>query len=185
MNNEYTTGTTHPSAPYKNYKTGLIFGLIAGVIYIILLSLKFNYFSSTPKSFNGFAIFSYSIILILYFLTGYISKKQAGGYIETREVFLPMFIAILIAEFSYILFNYLYIAVIDPEFMSNYIQATRLYLESQGMDSEIINEQLEQMNIQVDAMTNFKTSFMGFGLWVIIDSIICLVFSLALRKPRM
>lgn len=166
------------------YSLGVAFGLITGLIYIVLLLIRYNFFAYSPVAYNSFALGAYIIILFLFFITGYKRKKQLGQYAETKEIFLTIFIAILITEGIYVLFNYIYLAYIDPDFLLKYLQTTQAFLAGKGMDASGIEEKMTQLKNQSNSINNIGFSLIGWALWVIIDGIIGLIFSLALRKPK-
>ena len=84
--------------PTSKYSTGLRFGLIIGLIYAILLFVRFNFFAGSPLSFGLFAIVSYLLILVLYLFAGISRKKELGGYADFKDIFQTIFISILITE---------------------------------------------------------------------------------------
>ena len=63
---------------------------------------------------------SYFIILVMYLFTGIARKKELGGYGEMKEIFQSIFIAILITELLYIIFNLIYLKYVDPAFWDKF-----------------------------------------------------------------
>ena len=110
----------------SKYSNGLRFGLITGLLYIVLLFLRYNFFAGSPVSFGLFAVVSYLVILMMYLFTGIFRKKELGGYGDLKEIFQSIFIAILITEVVYIIFNLIYIKFVDPAFWENF-KATTCY----------------------------------------------------------
>lgn len=166
------------------YAIGVTFGIITGLVYIILLLVKYNFFAFSPVAYNTFALISYGIVLALFVFCGIRRKKQLGGFAEIREIFLSLFLALLITEIVYTFFNYLYLNFIDPDFLNRYLQTTYDYLVKKHINAEGVQMKMEQLKQQSHAINNITFSLMGLGLWIIIDSLLCLVISLAIRKPR-
>lgn len=185
MTNTPIQNEPQPLAQSPNkYSLGITFGIITGLVYVVLLFIRYNYFAFSPVAYNTFAFIAYIIILILYLVCGIRRKKQLGEYSETKEIFLTLFIAILITETIYVVFNYVYLTFIDPDFMNKYLQVTYDYLSHKGINTEGIEAQMDKMKDQTKSLSSFAFSLVGLGIWIIIDSIICLILSLALRKPK-
>src|SRR5271169_6223703 len=110
--------------PVSKYSIGLRFGFITGLLYAVLLFFRYHFFASSPISFGLFAIVSYFIILMMYLFTGITRKRQLDGYGELKEIFQSIFIAILIAELAYVLFNLIYIKFVEPAFWENFKATT-------------------------------------------------------------
>src|SRR5580765_6174481 len=99
---------------------GLRYGLLTGLLYIVVLFIRYKYFASTPVSFGLFTLVSYIVILMMFLFTGIARKKELGGYGEYRDIFTSIFIAILIAELFYLVFNLIYFKYGDPAFWENF-----------------------------------------------------------------
>ena len=75
----------------SKYYIGLRFGLFTGIIYVILLYIRYRYLSSNPVQFSLFAIATYIIILMMYLFAAIARKRQLGGYGEMKEIFQAIF----------------------------------------------------------------------------------------------
>jgi hypothetical protein len=169
--------------PTSKYTIGLRFGLLTGLLYVVLLFFRYNFFASNPLSFGLCAITSYLIILMMYLFTGIARKKELGGYADFKEIFTSIFIAILIAEVVYIVFNLVYLKFVDPSFWENFRANTLTYLQKKGLTDEQIDQQMKSfkdMNKQTEPLTLLK----GYGISVIIDCIFGLIFAVILRKAK-
>ncbi|HCL84131.1 MAG TPA: hypothetical protein DIC22_09160, partial [Chitinophagaceae bacterium] len=113
----------------SKYTIGIRFGILTGLLYVVFLFLRYSFFASNPLSFGLFAIVSYVLILLVYLFTGIARKKELGGYGDFKEIFQSIFIAILIAEAVYVMFNLIYIKFVDPAFWENFKATTLSYLE--------------------------------------------------------
>ena len=60
----------------SKYYVGLRFGLITGLIYAVLLYIRYRYFASNPIQFSLFTTVSYVIILTMYTFSG-IARKNS------------------------------------------------------------------------------------------------------------
>ena len=166
-----------------DYTIGIRYGLITALIYICLLFCRYSFFASSPTSFSSFAIASFFIILIMYFLTGIARRKQLGGYAEIKEIFQSVFIAILITEAAYIVFNFIYLKYVNPGFVDRF-QATALaYYRMENLTAEQISMEMKDVKTLFDAVKPAGL-IKGFGITVVVDSIFGFIFAAILRKKK-
>jgi hypothetical protein len=169
--------------PSSKYSIPLRFGLITGLIYIVLLFFRYKYFASNPVHFGLSALVTYVIILTMYLFTGIARKKELGGYGESREIFQSIFIVILITELVFILFNLIYLKYIDPAFWQN-LKATSLsYYQSLHMTGEQMEQRMKSFK-DVNQQSTPIGLLKGYGFSVIIDSLFGLIFASLLRKKK-
>ncbi len=169
--------------PSSKYSIPLRFGLITGLIYIVLLFIRYKYFASNPVQFGLSALVTYIIILMMYLFTGIARKKELGGYGESKEIFQSIFIVILITELVYILFNLIYLKYIDPAFWENLKTTTLSYYKGLKLDGEQMEQRMKSFK-DVDQQTRPIGLLKGYGFSVIIDSLFGLIFATILRKKK-
>jgi Protein of unknown function (DUF4199) len=152
-------------------------------MYIILLFCRYHFFTSNPLSFGLFAIVSYIVILVLFLFTGIYRKKELGGYAEMKEIFQSIFIAILITEAVYVIFNFIYLKYVDPAFWENFKTGTLAFLEKSKVPEDQIDKQMENFK-DIDQQTKPMGLLKGYGTAVVIDSVFGLIFAAILRKKK-
>jgi len=167
----------------SKYRLGIRYGLITGIIYILLLVIRYRYTSSNPVYFGLFAIVSYFIILLLFFFTGIMRKKELGGTGETKDIFQAIFIAILIAECFYVLFNWIYFKYIDPAFWEKLKAASLAIMEKAKLPQDQIDEKMKSFK-DVDQQTKPRGLITGYGTSVVVDSIFGFLFAIILRTKK-
>jgi len=168
----------------SKYKNGVRFGLITGLAYIVLLYIRYAYFASNPRSFNFFALATYIFILLMYLITAFGRRKELGGFGTMKEIFQSIFIAILITEFFYVVFNFIYIKYADPSFVENLLSTTRSFYIKLNYTTEQIDMEMKAVKSLSDAIKP-EGLLKGFGTIVIIDSIFGFLFAgiLSRKKP--
>jgi hypothetical protein len=167
----------------SKYVVGLRFGLLTGLIYIILLFIRYHFFGSSALYFGLVAIMAYCGILVMYLLTGIARKKQLGGNADLKEIFQSIFIAILIAELFYILFNLIYFKFVNPAFWENFKASSLELYKKMGLTRDQIDEQMKSFK-DTDQATKPIGLFKGYGTSVVVDSVFGLIFALILRKKK-
>jgi Protein of unknown function (DUF4199) len=167
----------------SKFAIALRFGMITGLMYAVLLFLRYRFFASNPVQFGLSALVTYIVILSMYLFTGIARKKELGGYGESREIFQSIFIVILITELVYILFNLVYLKFIDPAFWENLKAGSLSYYQSLHMTGDQMEQRMKSFK-DVNQQTEPIGLLKGYGFSVIIDSLFGLIFASILRKKR-
>jgi hypothetical protein len=177
--------TTHNHLMQESfkYRVGFRFGLITGLLYAILLYLRYRVLSSNPLSFGIFTAVSYLIILLLYTFAGIAQKKLLGGYGEMKDIFQAIFITILIAEMAYVIFNFFYLKYFNPSFWDDYRSRSIQYCHSVKLTDAQIDQIMNSLK-DVDKETRPFGLLKGYGFAVVVDSIFGLIVAAILRKRK-
>jgi len=183
LENEPNTFEVSPEKP-SALALGLKMGILTALVYVVLLLLRYMFLSYNPMVFTGSVVISYLIILVFYGITAWQRRKDLGGYAEIRDLFGAVFICILITEVVYCLFNYIYLNYIDPDFFAKFQQSTIEYIKRVGGDSMKVQQQIDKFKGQKGASGSVLSTIIGLGQWLIIDSILGLLISLAFRKVK-
>ncbi|WP_118950280.1 DUF4199 domain-containing protein [Taibaiella helva] len=163
-------------------KTGLIFGVIAGVVYMLIIAVRYRFFGHTPTEFTISSVVGYLIILSLFVAAGVYRRKQLGGWAELRDIFGTLFIAILITELCFTAFNYIYLWYIDSGFLDRFAQSTLDQMRSAKIPEDKLKEFELTMAAQKD--TNAGTILFGFARAVVFDSLAGLIIAFALKRKN-
>jgi Protein of unknown function (DUF4199) len=169
--------------PISKYSMGLRYGLITGLAYAILLFFRYKFFAGSPIALAIFSMVSYLIILGLYLFAGISRKKELVGYADFKDIFRTIFIVIIITEAVYVIFNAIYLKYVDPAFFDNFKSTTRNFLEKSGLTQDQIDERMKSFDDSGKQMTPMSL-LKGFGSWVVIDSIIGMIYAAILRKKK-
>ena len=157
-------------------------GVFIGLVYSVLIFIENKFFYSNPIQFGIVKLLGYSIVISGYFYTGYLSRKEAGGYITFQECLKAMLLAIAITELIYLMFSILYIKVIDPFFIEKMKAASLAFLQRAKMPEEQINEQMKGFN-EAGKITIWN-QIQAYGFSIIIDAVFALIFAAILKKPK-
>jgi hypothetical protein len=126
----------------------------------------------------------YIVVLALLFVCGNIRKKQEGGYIELKDAFQTMFIAVLGFEFFYMAFNFLYLKYVNPNFFQNLKDAVEAYMIKNNISQEQIDKTLENFDSQAAKNMNLGSSLLSLAFSVAISGVFAMIFALILKKKR-
>jgi uncharacterized membrane protein (UPF0182 family) len=167
----------------SKYRVGLRYGVITGLIYMVLLFLRYHFFAGSPVTFFLFSTASYIIVLLMYLATGIARKKELGGYGDLKEIFQSIFIVILITELVYVLFNFIYFKFADPAFWEKFNAVSLEYDRRQHMTAEEIDQSMKGFR---DAAKNMQpaTLVKNYGVSVVIDAVFGIILAAVIRKNR-
>jgi amino acid transporter len=161
---------------------GVKWGLIISVVYCIFLLLRFEIGENNTLIFGGLAFVGYVIVLILLLVSGFNLRKKLGGYIELKEAFKALFYAVLIFEFAYAVFNFIYLKYINPDFFYNLKDATeRMLIETKQPQAEI-DKVLEGIDVDAPQKMNFFDVLKSYLFWVAITGALAFLMALIIKK---
>lgn len=164
-------------------KAGLIGGIIIALIYIVLLWIKFTFLSYNPFAFYVGNFVSYFLILGCLAILAMQKRRKQGGYAEIKDLFQPIFIAVIIAELAYFFFTYYYLNYVNPAFFAEYEKALIAFAETNKMTPEKIDAQRNMAQAQAAASKEFWPLFKAMvPRWIVVDSIFGLIIAFLLRK---
>jgi hypothetical protein len=165
---------------------GVRWGVIIGVVYSLLLFLRFYLGANNAGLFTILMFVSFITIIVLLFFCGKTFRSKNGGYVEMKEAFKTMFIAILIFELFYAVFTIIYLKYIDPQFFEKFRVSTEEILivakQSQAdIDKALVN--VDQWGAQAKALTVFD--FLKTYLYnVAVTGLFALLFAFILKKKQ-
>jgi hypothetical protein len=170
--------------PISKYTVGVRFGLIAGFLYVIFLFCRFKFFSYNTDIYFLSSLVSYFLILLIFLMAGIFRKAELGGYAQVREIFQTIFIAILIAEAFYVVFDLVYMKWIDPGFAEKFKSNSLAFFRT---NPKFTNEDINQRMVGVDSLIyQMRPSGLikGYGTAVVVDSIFGFLFAFVVRKQK-
>lgn len=167
---------------HKTLSTPIKMGIILGLLYSVLIFCQNQFFYSNPVQFAAIKIFCYLIIVGGIFYTGYLRKKELGGYISFQECLKAMLVAIVILEFFYLVFSTVYIKFIDVAFFQKSKAAWQTFFVKNNVPQEKIDESLKKFD-EAGHIT-FWGLVQSYGFAIIIDSVFAVIFAAILKKDK-
>lgn len=165
---------------------GIKWGLIIGVAYAVLVFLRYYLGTNNVMLFSMMTFFGFIIAIGILFYSGWKLRQQNGGWIEMREAFKAMFIAVLIFEAFFMLTTLVYLKYIEPNFFEKLRESTEsMLLATNAPQSDIDNmlknmDQLQTQYNQISVFDFLKTYLYSVG----ITGLFALLFAFILkRKP--
>jgi uncharacterized protein DUF4199 len=165
-------------------KTGMSYGLIAGLIIVVITLLQ--YLGGLDMFMSPIGYISYIVVITMAVLAALKVRKSNEGFLEFSEAlkitFTVFALALLLQTiFAYILFNFIDVPfkeAISVESLNKSEQVMKKF----GMSDADIDKALESQR-NVDSFSLGRI-LMGYAITCIIAFIFCLLISLIVRKSK-
>jgi hypothetical protein len=157
-------------------------GIIIGLVYSALIFIQNQFLYKNPLQFSIIKLAFYFVILAGIFYTGFLSKKDFGGYITFQEVLKAMLLAIAIAELFYLIFSTLYIKFIEPDFFIKLKTSWQQFFAKNNLPQDQIDSSLERFN-EAGKITAWGL-IQSYGFSIIIDAVFAVIFAIILKKEK-
>ncbi len=165
------------------WKIGLVFGLFSAIINATYLFFKYNYFWQVPLQFQASSFISYLIYILIIAIAGiYLRNKHEFSGIGSRQLFQVFFIIILMTEFTYFLYNYIYLVHINPDFTNQLKEVILQHLADTGQSQENMDAYVEELAVNQEDQNSLRFHIRGVSIWIVIDSIIGILLSLFMKR---
>jgi hypothetical protein len=168
----------------KNIEHGLKWGIIIGLVYCLVMFLRYSLGDSNPLLFGVMTIIGYLVVLILLLTCGFARRKQLGGNIDLKGAFQTMFIAVLGFEFINMAFNFIYLKYINPNFFQTMKDSMEELMIKSNVSQDKIDQALNQIDTQASKNISLGTSFLSFAFSIVISGIFALIFALVVKRKR-
>jgi hypothetical protein len=130
----------------------------------------------------------YLVVIGMLFFCVAKRRKELGGFIELKDAFQTIFIAVLIGELIYTAFNAIYLKFIDPHFFEKFAASMESFVEKSSMSDdrkeETLNKMREQMANKENSALTAKGIILGYLVWVAITGVFGFFVALIMRKKR-
>lgn len=168
----------------KNISTGISYGLIIGLIYVLFLFWRWNSAENIIQ-FGLIAVIAYLIVLGIMFYEAYNRRKINEGYIDLKNLFQTLFISVLVFELIYALYNFIHLKYIDPEVIPRMKAGMEEMLDKAGdkISDADREKSLTQMD-QLDESTKFLSIVKSYLISISISGVLALIISLIMRKKK-
>lgn len=179
MNNEQTVNSgSH----------GIKWGLIIGAIYAFFVVIRHSLGAANPIYYSMLMFVGFVVAIVLLFFCGRTLRRNNGGWIEMKEVFKSMFIAVLIFEAFFTIAYFFYLRYINPGFFDAFMTSSEnLLLAANRPQSEVdkLINTLEQSKDQIMTTSVFDL-LKTYLYYVGITGLFAILFAFILRrKPPM
>jgi len=167
-------------------KQAFLYGIIAGVIYIVLLTIENMLVGSGMLLFYGLKILGFGLYMVILGVLATQIKKSLGGYMEFKTAFGAIFIMILVANVFYYIYTYIYMFYIDPNFMEKLKESTLTFMASRHVPQESMDATAAKFDGQMEEAKHFSIgkNLLSFFSSVVLDSLFGLIVAAIVKKNK-
>ena len=166
--------------------TVLRYGLIGGLVFIVWALIGILTGISSPG--GGFAMIGLNMVINLVLYVGLMvvairfhRDKELGGYISFGRAFGVAFLTALIAGLLSVVFSFIYMNYIDPEYLNSTVKEMEGMYERLGMNEEQIEAAMEQA---AKSLTPSRMLTQGLIGQVIMSGIVGAIVAAIMKKNR-
>jgi hypothetical protein len=163
-------------------KHGVKWGIFIGISYCFFLFLRFFTGEKDPLMFSVCSVVSFIVVLIALLASGFSIRKKSGGYIELKEVFKALFVAVLIYELFYAVYNFIYLKYVNPDFFIHFRDASESLLEKAKQSQSQIDKTIAAIDVDAPRKMNFWDLLKGYLFWVGISGAFAFLFALIIKR---
>lgn len=163
---------------------GVKWGVVIGIVYVILLQLRFSLGETNVAYYGLLSTVGFFVVLALLLWSGFALRKKMGGYIELKDAFKSMFYSVLILEFMYQVYSYIYIKFINPLFYLNFRNASEKFMVAAGTPRKDIDELLKAIPVNASRDMNVIDLLKQYFFYMAVFGVFAFLLALIVRKNR-
>jgi len=167
----------------SNVMHGVKWGVIIGLVYCLIIYLRYSQGADNFMFFTFFTVAGFLLVLTLLLISGFQRRKAAGGFIELKDIFQTLFVTVLIFELFYVVFDFIYLKSIDPDFFRKLKDSMERMMEAQGVQDEKVEKQLEKIDTDTRKLQGSHVPI-NYLKNVAVMGVFSLIFSLIIRRRR-
>jgi hypothetical protein len=163
---------------------GIKWGLMIGFVYAIFVVLRHSVGGGNPVYYSMLMFAGYTVVLVMLFFCGRQLRKQNGDWIEMKEVFKAMFIAVLIFELFFTITYFVYLKYINPGFFEAFrTNSENLLIEARRPQKEI-DDLVAAMDLSRNQILNSNAFdfFKTYLYYVGVTGLFAIIFAFFLRR---
>ncbi|WP_121355003.1 DUF4199 domain-containing protein [Flavisolibacter nicotianae] len=163
---------------------GVKWGLIIGVVYALFVVLRHSVGAANPFYYTLFAIVGYLVVMGMLFYCGRQLRQQNGGWIEMKEVFKTMFIAVLIFEAFFAVTYFVYLRYGNPGFFDTFRANSENLLIAAKRPQKEIDQLIQTMDASKEQILHATVfDFLKSYLYAVgVTGLFALIFAFILRR---
>mgnify|MGYP001255543027 CR=1 FL=1 len=172
------------AAPFNRFSVPVKWGILVGVISIILTTVNFLFIIEYYPVFLVVSSLIYIISIVLYGVAGAQQRKAMGGYIDLKEAFQAIFIVILISSIISTIYGIVYVKLIDPSVMDVIKSNTLAFMERMNVPEEKLDQTAADFDREVAQGFKPGRLLYSFARQLVVQSIFGFICALIVRKKR-
>lgn len=175
---------TPVETPIKKNDIPIKFGIITGLAMVILLTVRYAFFSENFIMFWASVLLSNIFYIILFYIAANQQRKAFGGTISLQQAFSAIFIVILISVIISYIYNYIYFTYIDTGIIDRITNTGLAFAEEMGAPQEKLDEMAEQAAKQIADGTSIGKQLISLSQEMIGYSIFGIICAAIVKRKN-
>ncbi len=160
------------------------FGLLTGVIKIILDTLTYQFFLDSWLLMTSMTVVSFAAGITLMIIAGKQQRSEMGGYMDIKEAFRVVFITALIAVVINYAYGYIYMHFIDTTMMDKIKEASISSAEKWGAPQETLDRMADEFDKQNLEKNNISKQMLGLAGSIVLYGILSFICAAIIKKNK-
>lgn len=178
----FNTKQTNPD--FKRFDIPIKWGLVIGIVSCLLFTVINMFFLGNMMTYFVLIALSFIINIILLGVLGAQQRKAMGGYIEMKDAFQAIFVAILIIVTITYIYSFIYMKYIDPDYAVKMKEATLRFTEKMGAPQSKIDEASQKFDEQMKNRNSPAKLAISYVWNIVLYSFFGLICALIVRRKR-
>lgn len=165
-------------------------GLVLGLIQIVLGVILYIFNIMPIGISKGLILLAISLLIYVVILI-YSSKSYRnnvlGGYISFGQAFVFALLVVIVASVLSAIYNYVFNALIDPDYTAKVISATKdwteSFMESKGVPETTIEDAMKKID-EKGVVTPLNSAWKALMGGTIMGAIIALIIAAVVKKSK-
>lgn len=180
---DYNVISKPDQSGFKRFDIPVKMGILIGLIVILIDTVNYKMaLGSSMMAFYGLYFVSGLFAIIMYGVTGARQRKAMGGYINIKEAFQAIFIAILISTAIISVWGVIYVKWIDPDFMMRMKEQTISFMQRMNAPQEKVDEVSASIDKELKNSLTIGAVIYGYAKKLILYSIAGLICAAIVKK---
>ena len=169
---------------FKPFAIPVKMGLLIAGLKIILAYIQYSMFLSDWMISMLITFISFCLGIGLLVYTGILQRKALGGFIDIKQGFQAMFVAILIMIVLINTFDVIYAQYIDPDMTVKIKDASIAKAEQWGAPQETLDQMATSFDEQNASNAGFGKILLGYLSSIVMYSIDGIIIAAAISKKK-
>lgn len=169
---------------FKPYDIPVKFGLVAGIVKIIISTIQYQFFLTSWGMSMLFTFLSFAIGVTFLCVAGIRQRKAMGGYMDIKQAFQAVFVAAMIMVVISYAYDFIYMRFIDPSMMDTIKESSMAAAERWGAPEERLDAMAKQFDEQNADKMKIGKQLLGFGIYVVAYGFVSFICAAIVKKNK-
>lgn len=159
-------------------------GVISAIVMVFLMTCLYLFMTDNFIVFGVTSVIVMLVPIIFFSLAASQQKKMLGGYIEFKNAFRAVFIAIVLTVVIYNVYDLIYTNFIDPDYADRLKVSMSNFIDKADIPDDQADQMLSDFEEKMDEKNTAKSRLVGPLTQIIIYSIFGFIIAAIVKKKK-